>query len=232
MRVHESWRKNLRRYMPLLSHVSHAALFTANLVFETQCSSAPNPECPRGGGPEFTIHNTWPEFTMDEREPSPPPPPWPHPPEPSPPSPTRQFVLGSLLSGEQVFDLGDLEVHRGSTNGPDVLLHSIVSMMSAIVMLVLACSLRVQAQPRRRAHVANAYPVMLAYGMVPTSEMTIAVSDDVGEVGIPISVGQRIDLIMQPIAPVVDAQESFEESPSVAPERVPNPTEHERRQEG
>ena len=126
---------------------------------------------------------------------------------------------------------GNLEVHRGSTNGPDVLLHSIVSMMSAIVMLVLACSLRVQAQPRRRAHVANAYPVMLAYGMVPTSEMTIAVSDDVGEVGIPISVGQRIDLIMQPIAPVVDAQESFEESP-VAPERVPNPTEHERRQEG
>ena len=169
---------------------------------------------------------------MDEREPSPPPPPWPHPPEPSPPSPTRQFVLGSLLSGEQVFDLGDLEVHRGSTNGPDVLLHSIVSMMSAIVMLVLACSLRVQAQPRRRAHVANAYPVMLAYGMVPTSEMTMAVSDDVGEVGIPISVGQRIDLIMQPIGPVVDAQESFEESPSVAPERVPNPTEHERRQEG
>ena len=166
-------------------------------------------------------------------EPSPPPPPWPQPPEPSPPSPhpLGHIVLGSLLSGEQVFDLGDLEVHRGITNGPDVLLHSIVSMMSAVVMLVLACSLRVQAQPRRRAPVANAYPVMLAYGMVPTSEMTIAVSDDVGEVGIPISVGQRIDLIMQPIAPVVDAQESFEESP-VAPERVPNPTEHERRQEG
>ena len=167
-------------------------------------------------------------------EPSPPPPPWPQPPEPSPPSPhpLGHIVLGSLLSGEQVFDLGDLEVHRGITWGPDVLLHSIVSMMSAVILLVLACSLRVQAQPRRRAPVANAYPVMLAYGMVPTSEMTIATSEDLGEVGIPIAVGQRIDLIMQPIAPVVDARESFEETPSVAPERVPNPTEHERRQEG
>ena len=163
-------------------------------------------------------------------EPSPPPPPWPQPPEPSPPSlhPLGHIVLGSLLSGEQVFDLGDLEVHRGITNGPDVLLHSIVSMMSAVVLLVLACSLRVQAQPRRRAPVANAYPVMLAYGMVPTSEMTIATSEDLGEVGIPVAVGQRIDLIMQPIAPVVDARESFEESSSVAPERVSNP----RREEG
>jgi len=163
-------------------------------------------------------------------EPSPPPPPWPQPPEPSPPSPhpLGHNVLGSLLSGEQVFDLGDLEVHRGITNGPDVLLHSIVSMMSAVVLLVLACSLRVQAQPRRRAPVANAYPVMLAYGMVPTSEMTIATSEDLGEVGIPIAVGQRIDLIMQPIAPVVDARETLEESSSVAPERASNP----RREEG
>lgn len=57
--------------------------------------------------------------------------------------------------------------------GPSLMVHTLISSISAIVMLLLAMSLRAQAHARRpmmRAPVAEARPVLQAYGVVPTAD--------------------------------------------------------------
>ena len=157
-------------------------------------------------------------------EPSPPPPPWPAPPEPSPPlhaAPASERVaFTSLLSGERVQLLG------GEPQGPSLVLHAAVSIMSAVVMLILACSLRVQvrldSRPRRRdVPVAEARPVMLAYGILPTSESPAVVEMDGDSAAIPMAVGQRVGVS---VAPAVDAGQPEDAADELDGDTTESPT--------
>ena len=104
-------------------------------------------------------------------EPSPPPPPVPRMPEPSPPQLTAlQFTLAS----SDQFSLSESEnpFRMRPPEAPSLLLHSMVSMLSACAMLVLACSLRAQTRRARLrpVGVVMARPVLQVYGIVPGSE--------------------------------------------------------------
>ena len=95
-------------------------------------------------------------------EPSPPPPPPPRPPEPSPPS----YVFLHFLDEDSALQLGHPQLE-----GPSLMMHMVISSLSAVAMLVLACSLRTQQRVirhRPRPAVAHATPIYgTVYGMVP-----------------------------------------------------------------
>ena len=115
-------------------------------------------------------------------EPSPPPPPWPRPPEPSPPQKTFPILLAERtpLSG----------VPPGIAEGPSLLLHTVISSISAIVMLLLACSLRFQSHRRLgplRGTVVQARPVLQAYGVIPMSGASVDDEEPLNAVGEPLN---------------------------------------------
>lgn len=123
-------------------------------------------------------------------EPSPPPPPLPRPPEPVPPA----FAIIDLLTGEDVrptptehaaawfrtlftlYPWRRVQMHFGGPphgdfmEGPPLMVHMLISSISAMGMLVLACSLRAQ-MPRRHLprapRIVEARPVLEAYGVLP-----------------------------------------------------------------
>ena len=105
-------------------------------------------------------------------EPSPPPPPSPNPPEPSPP-----IIVLHFLDGDTTILQGGPRME-----GPPLILHMLVSTFSALGMLILACSLRLQNRPhhhhRLRPPVVEARPVLQAYGMVPTNADEIELGDE------------------------------------------------------
>ena len=101
-------------------------------------------------------------------EPSPPPPPSPWPPEPSPPALLLHFLDGDV----------SLQGHPTMIDGPPFFLHLMVSASSALAMLVLACSLRMQTRRLQhhrpmRTPIVEAQPVIQAYGVLPTSEQPL-----------------------------------------------------------
>lgn len=75
--------------------------------------------------------------------------------------------------------------HPALMEGPPLLLHMMVSSMSALGMLFLACSLRAQTRQLqrapRRAPVVHARPVLQVYGVLPQGELPAAEDDDEGE---------------------------------------------------
>ena len=94
----------------------------------------------------------------------------------------------------------------GEAPEPSLLLHTAVSTISAIVMLILAFSLRHVAQPRHRQRaVAEARPVVMAYGVVPQSDAAInedsAVNLEMSASG-PVAIGERVGVT---VAMVVSA---------------------------
>ena len=99
-------------------------------------------------------------------EPSPPPPPAPRPPEPSPPS---LFLLHFFDDDAAVtVSHGQMQMEQ-----PSLILHMLVSSLSAFAMLILACGLRAQrsiVRHRPRPAVAEATPVLQVYGTIPSHE--------------------------------------------------------------
>ena len=87
------------------------------------------------------------------------------PPEPS--SQSDEVVVLHFLDGDET-----AVMRRSGIQGPSLLLHMLVSSLSALAMLALTCSLRYQAMTRVRVRpsVAIARPVLQVYGVLPGSE--------------------------------------------------------------
>jgi hypothetical protein len=123
-------------------------------------------------------------------EPSPPPPPPPLPPEPA--SNSDEVVVLHFLDGDET-----AVMRRSGVQGPSLLLHMLVSSLSALAMLVLTCSLRHQALQRVRVRpsVAIARPVLQVYGMLPGSESRAATAELAGVVDGSETVEQTTNLL-------------------------------------
>jgi len=107
--------------------------------------------------------------------------------------------------------------------GPSLMVHTLISSISAVVMLLLAMSLRAQAHARRpmmRAPVAEARPVLQAYGVVPTAdtaELRAAENDAVAarvelQMLPPVAVGQRLSSVAEEATVVGDAEPLYREA--------------------
>lgn len=131
-------------------------------------------------------------------------------------------MLTSLLSGERV----PVTSFAPGQQMPSLLLHTVVSMMSAMVMLTLACFLRLQTgrEHRRRAPVAQARPIMMAYGVVPTTEEVNTV-DEVAD-RTPMAIGHRVGLSAATVADGTQPQvgADVEMAAAAAAPHPPSPT--------
>ena len=129
-------------------------------------------------------------------EPSPPPPPVPLAPEPAPPD-GNQDLFFYFDGQERIPTMRPIE-------GPGIMVHMLISTLSAVGMLMLACSLRVQHRVRLRPPVALAQvvPVLQVYGIVPGEETTAPIGEGEGEGD---GSGNAIENVpLPPIAPVVE----------------------------
>lgn len=155
-------------------------------------------------------------------EPSPPPPPVPRLPEPSPPQ--QLTALQFTLASSDQFSLSESDnpFQLRPPEAPSLLLHSMVSMLSACAMLVLACSLRAQTRRARLrpVGVVMARPVLQVYGYLASEEDEMHAAVEVGGSGGSAGNGGgggREAASLQPVAAIAPAAETIEVAIATGP---------------